>query len=296
MTSHFLLFALPSEDHVATMKAPTTAGAFLALLHASKGSRDLNEPYQWIAGGGGDDSSLSSCVHHFGFEDASVLVNGQSFQSPNNDALFLTQSDDGKLIVREENTILWQSETSVRSDDGAYWTELMEGKGVVATYKGDPYDRSELTWTSASSSRNGVMGMKPFWIWKSDGRTRRGEHFVPVWTPSETDGEQGSQTKYFFGIDCEHQYVAVFEGTPNEPGDWVWRDRVSTEAFLAYASPQPPPPTASPTESPQAPPTITPTLTPPAPTASPSVSPSSMPPISKQSSDPFSFYVMGDGT
>lgn len=54
-----------------------------------------------------------------------------------------------------------------------------------------------------------------------------------------THDKQGSSQKmmHFLGINCENRYVAVFEGTSEEPGDWVWRDRIelisTEETFTA---------------------------------------------------------------
>lgn len=235
-----------------------TVAALLALLISQVSgtrSRELVEheetkyeqPKTWTA------RSDSSCFLHFGFDNESVITNGQSFQSPDNDGLFLTQSGDGNLVVREENRVLWESGASDRP--GSYWTELVDEEGFIATYKGRPDKREKLVWTSASNSRTSTM-VEPYWVWKPDGRTTKGEQSKPpVWASGNAARGDSSPTQYFLGMDCDYRYVAVFEGTPNDPGDWIWRDRIVTDE-----------PTTSPTSAPT------------------------------EEDEPFSFYVMGDGT
>lgn len=196
--------------------------------------------------------STATCILHFGFDDESEITNGESFQSPDNDDLFLIQSGDGNLVVMKDDRILWES--GVPGMTGSYLTEIIDDNGFIATYN----DKDELLWTSASSDSRSSAMVEPYWVWKPDGiRTTKGKRpDPPVWTSGNAARGGSSSTQYFFGMDCDYRYVAVFEGTPNDPGDRIWMDRTLTEE-----------PTTSPTT---------------APTTDPDA--------------PFSFYVMGDGT
>jgi len=204
----------------------------------------------------------SACIQTFDFDESAVITTGQKVFSPDIDDLFLVQSGDGNFAVVEDNVVLWSSGISEESL-GDYWSELTES-GYIATYKGEPNDRDELVWTSASTSG----ASDTFWVWKPNDDSTEDGAKIPIWRSS--DFGTRSSASYFFGLDCQHRYVAIFEGTPDDPGGWIWRQRILTSE--------------SPTESPTFEPTESPTF---APTASEFDSTESPDP-------PFAFYVMGD--
>ena len=106
----------------------------------------------------------------------------------------------------------------------------MRDQGFLATYKGELDDRDDLIWTSASSSRSSALELEKYWVWEADGEATKGKAILQSHqygdhraTPNESES---SSTRYFLGMDCDYTYVAVYEGTPDDPGDWIWRARV----------------------------------------------------------------------
>lgn len=197
--------------------------------------------------------SDSSCFVHFGFDDETIIQSGDSFQSRDNDSVYLGLSVFGNLAIWDDGRILWESGSYLGRGD--YWTELVQDQGFIATYKGKPDDRDDLVWTSASSSSSSVLRLEKYWVWEPDGKATKGKSHPPkppVWGSSgnnTNDVARGSSsTQYFFGMDCDYTYVAVFEGTPDDPGDWIWRARLKPTESPTWA-----PTEVSPTEPPTEP-------------------------------------------
>jgi len=66
----------------------------------------------------------SSCVLSLGLFDDQIIEDGQSFQSPNDNNLYLQQWRNGNLVVWDTSNkrSLWDSGES--ENDGDYWTQL----------------------------------------------------------------------------------------------------------------------------------------------------------------------------
>ena len=198
----------------ATMNVNATVLSILALIRLSNGAQNHN-----------DGTSTMACVYDLTFKNKSVLKTNEYFQSPDDLNLYVVQRDNGNLLVKEGDKTLWESGKSEPSGD--YWTQLQDD-GYIVTYRGTSTKKDELIWTSSST---GSEASKPYWIWKPDANGdsentppvwRADGDSPPVWTSST---KQRSSKPYFMGLDCDRRYVAIYEGSPENPGDWIWRER-----------------------------------------------------------------------
>lgn len=57
--------------------------------------------------------------------------------------------------------------------------------------------------------------------------------------------KSGGNGDYFLGLDCDKRYIAVYRGTPNNPGSYIWRERTG-----GSSSPPAPTPTGRPAPTP----------------------------------------------
>lgn len=70
----------------------------------------------------GERQLESKCVYDLFLDEGSVIQSGQVFQSPDKSDLFVEQRDDGKLVVKEDDDILW--ENGYNGPVGNYYTRL----------------------------------------------------------------------------------------------------------------------------------------------------------------------------
>jgi hypothetical protein len=223
-----------------TMKYIASVLCALVWTHLSNGERKFKKHGQRKL-----KTDSSTCVHDLAFRDKSVIKSGEYFQSPDDLSLHVVQRDNGNLVVKDGDTVLWESGES--ESQGDFWSQLQDD-GYLVTYKGKLNNKDELIWMSSSSGRS---TSKPYWVWKPDGKGDS-EKSPPVWKPEDDNNstseqlpvwksstEEHSSMPYFLGLDCDRRYVAIYEGSPKTPGDWIWRQRtIETSQLEATSLPE----------------------------------------------------------
>lgn len=148
------------------MKTVALVVITLSLIQLSRGQRQLKK----------------KCVYGL-LESRSNIESGDRLKSPDNADISLEQHNNGNLVVKDGDNVLWES--GVSGSIGDYFTRL-QGDGNMLTHKGRVGDSKGRVWKTASQA--------------------------------------SGSTPYFLGVDCDLSYIGIYKGTPDAPGEWIWRE------------------------------------------------------------------------